>query len=100
MTLRIQQLSFVQKDPIRKFLLLSEKAVIEWDITDSYLKISTDKKHSLEEKIENFDRNSLFSDQISHMLSCLEKKKLPINNLASCISSHQTIMSCLKNLTN
>ena len=94
------QLSFVQKEPIRRLLILAEEAVIEWDIANSDLKIKAESGRSFEDKIEEFDRNSLFSEQISHMLNCLANKELPINDLASCMFSHETIMSCYESLDN
>jgi len=69
------QLSFSNKTPLRRMLLIGEKGWIEWDIKNMVLNISTESKiENQVEHLENFDRNSLFEDQMRDFLKKVEEK--------------------------
>ena len=93
------QASFVQKKSIRRLLILGEQGTVDWDIASNSLKVeSENERYSIEDNIIRYDRNSLFAAQIAHMLDCLKNNKEPLNSLSNTLSTHETIMSILRNL--
>jgi len=92
-------MSFVQRAPIRNFLLLGEKGSLEWNILKNTLKYNNYKDHIYKENnFLNFDRNDMFVSQMSHFINCLHTKKIPITSLENVIEGHMTALLVKKKL--
>ena len=86
-------MSFVQKAPIRKFLILGEFGSIEWDIIKNTLRLDNyQKKIHREHKYPKFLRNDMFKKQMEHFINSIKNKKKPITSLDRVIDGHLTAL--------
>jgi predicted dehydrogenase len=92
-------MSFVQRAPIRKFLILGEKGSLEWNILKNTLKYNNFQDNIYKENnFLDFDRNQMFSCQLLHFIDCLLNNKMPITSLENVIEGHMTALLIKKKL--
>jgi predicted dehydrogenase len=69
-------MDYVQRPPSRTFDIIGDKGKVNVDLRANTLKVfSDDGELSEDYSFENFDRNQLFLDEISHFLSCIKNKQ-------------------------
>lgn len=92
-------MSFVQKTPLRQFLLLGEFGKIEWDILKGRLSFD-DFEHDnhMIHDFSEFERNDMFRNQIKHFLKCLESDERPLNSLENVLGGHFIALSAKESL--
>ena len=92
-------MSFVQKTPLRQFLVLGEYGRLEWDIVANALKFD-DFEHDKHEthNFKDFERNDMFREQMKHFLDCVKNSKRPLTAFEKVLSGHMTALSIKKSL--
>ena len=87
-------MSFVQKTPLRDFLILGEYGQLKWNILSNDL-VFNDYEHDQHNKhvFPNFDRNDMFRDQMNHFIECLNNKKSPITEIKKIMGGHKTALA-------
>ena len=87
-------MSFVQKTPVRNFLILGEFGRLEWDIINNRLQFD-DYEHDLHEthQFPEFDRKDMFRDQMNHFLDCLKNSTSPLTELGKVLGGQYTALA-------
>jgi predicted dehydrogenase len=86
-------MSFVQKHPLRNFLVLGQHGAIKWDITNNSLVLSDyENDFHKEYAFPDFARNDMFISQIEHFVECLRTGATPLTSLQNVISGHKTAL--------
>ena len=87
-------MSFVQKSPLRKILILGEYGKIEWDISKSEL-LFDNYEHDIHEKnnYPEFERNQMFIEQLNHVIECIKQKSKSFISLSNVIGGHRTALA-------
>ena len=90
-------MSFVQKTPMREFLILGEYGRLKWNIMSHTLYFD-DYEHDNHEThhFSEFDRNDMFRDQMNHFLNCLENRKSPLTEISKIIDGQKTAFAIKK----
>lgn len=86
-------MSFVQKAPIRRFLVLGERGSIEWDIVNNKLwlddyEVDLHSEHNFPE----FERNDMFREQMEYFLDCVLTGKPSFTSLENVVGGHRTAL--------
>jgi predicted dehydrogenase len=90
-------MSFVQKAPIRKMLILGEYGSLDWDISNNILRLD-DYENNIhkEHNFPEFERNDMFSDQMKNFIGSLQNGVIPLSALENVIGGHMTALSIRK----
>jgi len=90
-------MSFVQKTPLRQFQIFGEYGNILWDISKDTI-VLYDYVHGLTSKhcFNDFERNSMFRDQMLHFIESVKNKTMPITNLANVVDGHKIALNIKK----
>lgn len=87
-------MSFVQKTPLRQFLVLGESGRLDWDILSNTLKIDNyDDDHHETHEFPDFQRNDMFRDQMKHFIDCIKTGSEPLTSLEKVLGGHVTALS-------
>ncbi|MBT3960956.1 Gfo/Idh/MocA family oxidoreductase [Candidatus Woesearchaeota archaeon] len=86
-------MSFVQKAPIRNFLVLGERGSLEWDIANNKLRLDDyeDALHS-ENNFPKFERNDMFQEQMKYFLDCVRTGKPSFTSLENVVGGHRVAL--------
>ena len=86
-------MSYVQKAPIRKFLLLGEYGSLEWDIINNTLSLNNyhNNVHK-DHKYLKFKRNDMFKKQMKHFIGSIKNNKKPITSIENVMKGHLTAL--------
>ena len=86
-------MSFVQKAPIRKILVLAEYGSIELDIIKNDLQFNNYKDNIYKKhNYPDFERNDMFKKQMIHFIDNLEKNIPPLTSLENVYDGHITAL--------
>ena len=88
-------LDYLQRVPSRSLGIVGEKGTILWDYFDGKIKVYTakNKKWNTYKLSGNFDRNSMFLDEMAHFLDCVVKRKKTMIPLAEGVKSLEAALA-------
>ncbi len=71
---------YIQKPRVHQMVIVGLKGRIFWDCHAKYMTITyKDGKEEIFRDPKNFERNSMFIDEVQHFLDCVKRKKQTIN---------------------
>jgi predicted dehydrogenase len=81
-------LDFIQRPPRRKYRIVGEKAVVEWDYFSNFLRIiDAETRQASEIGFPGFERNQMFIDETKHFIACVQGKETPVANFGDGVRS-------------
>lgn len=91
-------LDYFQHPSSRKCKIVGTKGTIIWDYNQNLVKLFDNKtnKWNIILKLNSFDINSTYVDEISHFLSCIKQNKKTINSLHDGIKTLKISLAILK----
>ncbi len=74
-------LDFFQKPSFRSCKVIGTKGVIYWDSDSNIVKLYDFSKNKWLKmlNLSNFERNSMYKEELSHFITCVKKRKITIN---------------------
>ena len=95
-------LDFLQRPNFRSCKIIGTKGVIYWDSDSNIVKIYDPEKKEWQIKFEdvNYDRNSMYVDELSHFVNCIKTKNNTINDLSQGIETLEIALAILKSSQN
>lgn len=74
-------LDYLQKDENRSCKIIGEKGIILWESKTNLVKLYDNKKRKWTDlyKLNNYDRNKMFEEEIKYFLSCVKNRKKSFN---------------------
>ena len=80
-------LDYFQRPDFRECKIIGTKGTLYWNSDDNSVSLYNVRLQKWSEilKIKNYDRNSMYKDELSHFLACLKNKKTTINPVPEAI---------------
>lgn len=94
-------LDYVRRPPKHHLTILCEEGVISWDNDESCALMQDGETHKIKRICppESFERNALFTDEISHFIDCIRNGQNPICGLGEGIHALKVVLAAKKSAT-
>ena len=93
-------MSFVQQAPIREFRIFGEYGSILWNISENSIVLNDYTNGFIDEHcFDEFQRNDMFRDQMTHFIESIENNRIPLTDLSNVIGGHRISLNIKKSLT-
>jgi predicted dehydrogenase len=91
-------LDYFQRPDFRSCKIIGTKGTIYWDSETNTVKVYDIKKKKWIEKLKllNFEKNTMYVDELSYFLNCVNKKKNTMNNVYQGTKTLQIALSIMK----
>jgi predicted dehydrogenase len=93
------QLDYLQYPPARNCEVVGEEGKVSIDFVANEIMLFVDRKaEGKREKVENFERNQLFLDELAHFLTCVATRQRPVVDLHDGISSLRVALAAKESI--
>ncbi len=91
-------LDFFQRPDFKSCKIRGTKGVLYWDTDTNYIKIYNSRKQIWEIKFKpkNYKKNSMYVDELTHFMKCVDQRKQTINDLSQGIKTLKIALSIIK----
>ena len=91
-------LDYFQRPDFKSCKIKGTKATLYWDSNINEIKLFYQKKHKWNTifKLKNYERNSMYVDEIKHFFKCVKNKKKTINDIDDGIKTLKIVLNAKK----